>query len=78
MSTTRYRWHDGFEFTAADASQAIAKLRAEARLPEASFDEYKAGLAFRASEYVGVKLRGDTPEALLEDCLKHGLVEVIG
>lgn len=71
---TQYRWHDGFTFDAADASQVIATLRKGATYPEHTFDEYLDRLAFRAGEYSGKPHRNTSAEALVADLIESGML----
>lgn len=71
----RYEWHDGDTIEAADASQVVAALRAEARYPEHTFDEYLERLAFRAGEYTGTPHRNTSAEALVADLIESKLLK---
>ena len=73
----KYRWHDGFEFTASDAAQVVAKLRADATWPANSVDAYKRELAFRSGEYSGTRVRFTCAEAMVDDLLESGMLERI-
>lgn len=74
----KYRWHDGFTFTAADAPQAIAKLRAGAVWPAGTVDAYKRELAFRSGEWAGRSVRFCSAEAMVADLIANGLLERTG
>lgn len=73
----RYEWHDGFTFTAADAPQVIAKLRADATWPDCTVEAYKRSLAFRSGEFAGVEIRFTSAEAMVADLISNGLLRRI-
>lgn len=73
----RYRWHDGFEFEAADASQAIAKIRSGATWPATTVCAYKRELAFRSGEFAGRSVRFTSAEAMVADLIEAELLATI-
>lgn len=73
----KFRWHDGFEFTATDAAQVVAKLRAGATWPACTVEAYKRELAFRSGEYAGTSVRFACAEAMVEDLIDNGMLERI-
>lgn len=73
----KYRWHDGFTFSAADAAQVVAKLRSGATWPACSVEAYKRELAFRSGEYAGTTVRFTCAEAMVDDLIEAGMLERI-
>ena len=70
----KYRYMDGFEFEAENAREAAEKLWASKFVPEATLEDWMAGMARRCQMWDGSIIRTGSPEELVEDLIARGFM----